>query len=96
MVGPSMRTRSTSPWAYFEVSAKGWKMVCFQAESLPGEHVLATYSHSIFRPVVPVKELFERLLKVGVTQHYAIVDGDWRAELAAFAEIMGFEFYDIR
>ena len=30
MVGPSMRTRSTSPWAYFEVSAKGWKMVCFQ------------------------------------------------------------------
>ena len=73
-----------------------YKMVCFQAESLPGEHVLATYSHSIFRPVVPVKELFERLLKVGVTQHYAIVDGDWRAELAAFAEIMGFEFYDIR
>ena len=43
-----------------------------------------------------VKELFERLLKIGVTQHYAIVDGDWRAELADFAEIMGFEFYDIR
>ena len=73
-----------------------YKMVCFQAESLPGDHVLATYSHSMFRPVVPVKELFERLLKIGVTQHYAIVDGDWRAELADFAEIMGFEFYDIR
>ena len=50
----------------------------------------------MFLPVVPVKELFERLLKIGVTQHYAIVDGDWRAELADFAEIMGFEFYDIR
>ena len=73
-----------------------YKLVCFQAESLPGEHVLATYSHSVFRPVVPVKELFERLLNIGVTQHYAIVDGDWRAELADFAEIMGFEFYDIR
>ena len=73
-----------------------YKMVCFQAESLPGDHVLATYSHSMFLPVVPVKELFERLLKIGVTQHYAIVDGDWRAELADFAEIMGFEFYDIR
>lgn len=73
-----------------------YKMVCFQAESLPGEHILATYSHSIFRPVVPVKELFEKLLKIGVTQHYAIVDGDWRAELADFAGIMGFEFYDIR
>lgn len=73
-----------------------YKMVCFQAESLPGEHILATYSHSIFRPVVPVKDLFERLLEIGVTQHYAIVDGDWRRELKDFAEIMGFEFYDIR
>lgn len=73
-----------------------YKLVCFQAESLPGEHILATYSHSIFKPVVPVKELFEKLLKIGVTQHYAIVDGDWRSELKYFAEIMGFEFYDIR
>ena len=73
-----------------------YKMVCFMAESLPGEHILATYSHSIFRPQVPVKELFARLLKVGVTQHYAITDGDYRKELGEFAEIMGFEFYDIR
>ena len=73
-----------------------YKMVCFMAESLPGDHILATYSHSIFRPEVPVKDLFERILKIGVTQHYAITDGDWRKELGEFAEIMGFEFYDIR
>ena len=52
-----------------------YKMVCFMAESLPGDHILATYSHSIFRPEVPVKDLFERILKIGVTQHYAITDG---------------------
>lgn len=40
-----------------------YKMVCFMAESLPGDHILATYSHSIFRPEVPVKDLFERILK---------------------------------
>ena len=81
-----------------------YKMIVFQAESLAAEktpqskikHLLATYSHTIFKPVVPVKELFEQILKIGATQHYAIVDGDCRAELKDFAEIMGFEYYDIR
>ena len=36
------------------------------------------------------------LLMIGATQHYAIVDGDWRKELEDFAEIMGFEFYNIK
>ena len=60
------------------------------------KHLLATYSHTIFKPVVPVKELFEQILRIGATQHYAIVDGDIRAELENFAEIMGFEFYSIK
>jgi L-arabinose isomerase len=42
-----------------------------------------------------VKELVEKILKIGATQHYAIVDGDYTAELEALAEIMGFEFYKI-
>ena len=58
-------------------------------------HLLATYSHSIFRPEVPVKDLFERILRIGATQHFAIVDGDVRAQLEAFANIMGFEFHSI-
>lgn len=79
----------------FEQDGK-YKLVCFLAESLPGEHILATYSHSIFKPQVPVKSLFEQLLKIGVTQHYAITDGDWTRELEAFAGIMGFEFHYIK
>ncbi len=81
-----------------------YKMIAFMAESLDAKdtpqskikHLLATYSHTIFRPVVPVKELWEKVLRIGATQHYAIVDGDCREELKAFAQIMGFEFYDIR
>jgi len=80
-----------------------YKLVTFMAESLSEKdtpqsnkkHLLATYSHTIFKPVVPVKELFENLLNIGVTQHYAIVDGDWRPQLEALAEIMGFEYYGI-
>lgn len=81
-----------------------YKMIVFQAESLAAEntpqssikHLLATYSHTIFKPVVPCKELWEKILRIGATQHYAIVDGDCRAELEAFANIMGFEFYNIK
>ena len=43
-----------------------------------------------------MKQLFEQVLKVGVTQHYAIADGDWRPQLEALAEMMGFEFYSIK
>ena len=81
-----------------------YKLITFMAESLSEKdtpqsakkHLLATYSHTIFRPVVPAKELWEQVLRIGATQHYAIVDGDWRPQLRDFAEIMGFEFYDIR
>ncbi|MBR6002614.1 MAG: hypothetical protein IK045_07105 [Bacteroidales bacterium] len=81
-----------------------YKLVTFMAESLSEKdtpqsskkHLLATYSHTIFKPVVPVKELWEKVLNIGVTQHYAIVDGDYRPQLEALAEMMGFEFYNIK
>lgn len=81
-----------------------YKLVCFMAESLDAKdtpqskkmHLLATYTHTIFRPEVPVKELFEKVLNIGTTQHFAVADGDWRPQLEALAEIMGFEFYNIK
>ena len=81
-----------------------YKLITFMAESLSEKdtpqsakkHLLATYSHTIFRPVVPAKELWEKVLNIGATQHYAIVDGDYREQLRDLASIMGFEFYDIR
>ena len=81
-----------------------YKLITFMAESLSEndtpqsakKHLLATYSHTIFRPVVPAKQLWEKVLNIGATQHYAIVDGDWREQLSDLASIMGFEFYDLR
>lgn len=72
-----------------------YKLVCTLVDSLEGGHILATYSHSIFKPVVPVKDLFEKILKIGTTQHFAIVDGDYCEDLAILAEIMGFEYHKI-
>ncbi|MBQ9548096.1 MAG: hypothetical protein IJV01_02920 [Bacteroidales bacterium] len=81
-----------------------YKLIAFLAESLSEKdtpqsakkHLLATYSHTIFKPVVPVKELWEQVLRIGATQHYAIVDGDWLSQLEALAGIMSFEFHCIR
>ncbi|MBO4455627.1 MAG: hypothetical protein J5695_05975 [Bacteroidales bacterium] len=98
-ISPGMKTVA----GLYEKNGK-YKLVTFMAESLDAKdtpqsskkHLLATYSHTIFKPVVPVKDLFERVLNIGVTQHYAIADGDWRPQLEALAEMLGFEFYDIR
>lgn len=96
-----------APFAWYRISAgrktmaqlvedQGkYKVVATLVDSLEGRHLLATYSHSIFRPVVPVKELFERILKIGTTQHFALVDGEYLEELSIFAEVMGFEYYEI-
>jgi len=73
-----------------------YKLVCTLVDSLEGEHLLATYSHSIFKPVVPVKRLFEEIIKIGTTQHFGIVDGDYTKELEDFAAIMDFDFYEIK
>ena len=81
-----------------------YKLITFLATSLSEKetpqstkkHLLATYTHTIFKPEVPVKELWEKVLRIGATQHYAIVDGDYRAQLEDLAEIMGFDFYSIK
>ena len=98
-ISPGLKTAA----GLYEEAGKH-KLVTFLAESLDASatpqskltHLLATYSHSIFRPEVPVKDLFERILRIGATQHFAIVDGDVRAQLEAFANIMGFEFHSIQ
>ena len=72
-----------------------YKLVATLVDSLEGDHILATYSHSIFRPVVPVERLFEEILKIGTTQHFAIVDGDYLRELGMLSEIMDFEYHAI-
>jgi len=73
----------------------GYKLVCTLADSLPGDHLLATYSHSIFKPLVPMEQLFERVMKIGTTQHFAVVDGDYREHLRLLSEMMNFEYHDI-
>lgn len=98
-ISPGMKTVA----GLYEQGGK-YKLITFLAESLSEKdtpqsskkHLLATYSHTIFKPQVPVTQLWEQVLRIGATQHYAIVDGDCRAQLEDLAAIMGFEFYNLQ
>lgn len=73
-----------------------FKMVCTVVDALPCEHTLASYSHGVFRhPTLSPEELFRNVLEIGVTQHYAIADGDFTAELEKLSGLMNFEFYKL-
>jgi L-arabinose isomerase len=72
-----------------------YKLVSTLVDSLEGEHLFATYSHTIFRPLIPVTTLFEKIIRIGTTQHFAVVDGDYRTELSILADLMGFEYFEI-
>ena len=72
------------------------KMVCTLVECLPTKHYLASYSHADFRhPTLSPEELFQRIGEIGVTQHYAIADGDCLDELEMLAKLCDFEFHRI-
>jgi L-arabinose isomerase len=69
------------------------KMVCTLVECLPTKHYLASYSHAEFRhATLTPEELFNKIIPIGVTQHYGIVSGDVTAELECLAKLCGFEY----
>ena len=70
-----------------------FKLLCFTAESLPGPHKLCGYCHSDFKVTGDAGRLFEEILKVGATQHFAAVAGDVTKELEYVASLCGFDFH---
>lgn len=70
-----------------------FKMVCALVDALPSKHFITSYSHGLFRPVgQDMLSFFHKLICEGVTQHYAVADGDHTAELKALAALMNFSF----
>lgn len=70
-----------------------FKMVGTLVEALPTKHFITSYSHGRFRPLNgDTEDLFEKLLQIGVTQHFAVVDGNYITELTYLAKIMNFDF----
>lgn len=73
-----------------------FQFVVSKVEALPTEHFLATYCHSLFRPVgEDCQQLFSQLIAQGVTQHYGIADGDLIPMVKDLAMMLGFEYKEV-
>lgn len=72
-----------------------FKMAAAVVDALECSHFLAGYSHGILQSRIPAEEFFDKLLNYGVTQHYALANGNWLKELSMTAELLGFEYLEI-
>lgn len=90
VIGPGEKTM-----VHLSQDGCSFKIAVAVVDALDCEHFLAGYSHGILKPRIPATEFFEKLLAFGVTQHYALTDGNWAAEITAFAELMGFDCLEI-
>jgi len=72
-----------------------FKLVCALVDSLEGQHFLSGTSHGLFRPRVPVDRFFEQLLRIGVTQHSVVADGDWRKPLRDLSAMADIDYYEV-
>lgn len=71
-------------------AGESFKIAVSVVDALDCGHFVAGYSCGMIRTRMPVTEFFQKLLDFGVTQHYALVDGNWSREIVCFAELMGF------
>ena len=78
-------------------SQKGkFQLVAGRVEALETEHFLATYSHSLFRPIgEDMRTFFTNLLNQGVTQHYGIADGNLMEALRDLSTMLNVEFREV-
>lgn len=72
-----------------------FKMAVTLAEAQDVDFFHASFCHGRLKMLTgSAEEVFGRLLAFGTTQHYAIVSGDFRRELAELAKIMDFEYLE--
>ena len=72
-----------------------FKIVCSVVDALKTNHFLSGYSHGLFKSRIPAEEFFAKLIDIGVTQHYGLVAGDFRAELKTLAQLLDFDYTEI-
>ena len=73
----------------------GIKMAATLVDALECDYFLAGYSHGLIRPRMDSGTFFSRLIEFGVTQHFALADGNWLKEASMAARLMGFDYLEI-
>jgi L-arabinose isomerase len=73
-------------------TGKGYRMVAFRGASLGGPRRVEGFAHALVRPELPVTTLLPRLMRYGMTQHFAVVPGDVAGVLAKWCQLSSIEF----
>jgi L-arabinose isomerase len=68
-----------------------FKMVITSGECLGGKDKLLGSPHAYVRIATPLAEFFEKAIRTGMTQHWALVHDDVVNELVALARVLGLE-----
>lgn len=74
--------------ANISFSVEGFKMVVASGEGLAGKIILEGSPHIYIKIKTPLPELFTRVVKTGITQHWAIVHEDVVDKLKFLSEIL--------
>jgi L-arabinose isomerase len=76
-------------------TGSGYRMIVFEGESLGSPSRLQGFPHALVRPNIPVNDLLRDLVKLGVTQHFAIAQSRISGVLSKWCSIMGVEYIQI-
>ncbi|MHB0875246.1 MAG: hypothetical protein ACYC5O_04270 [Anaerolineae bacterium] len=72
-------------------SEAGYRLTTFEGESVGGPKRLQGFAHALVRPDVPVVPLLHRLLRTGLTQHFAVARGRITGALAQWCRLSGIQ-----
>jgi L-fucose isomerase-like protein len=71
----------------------GYRLVTFEGQSQGAPRRLEGFAHAMVAPDVPVPLLLPRLVRRGMTQHFAVVPGRVSAILEKWCALSGVEFH---
>lgn len=72
------------------------KVVASKVKSIHGPHRIQGYTHSEFTVDGDINMFFEKLLSIGTTQHFVVVEGDYIKQLESLCKLCNFSFYYVQ
>lgn len=72
-----------------------YHFVTLNGESLESEKFIPGNVHSKIKLNVPIKDLFDDLVHLGVTQHFTMCYGNAKPRIKILADQLGFNYYDL-
>lgn len=71
------------------------KAAVWQGAAMAGQRMMEGYAHMLVTPEHDARDMFKRIVKLGLLQHWGTVHGDLRAELRCLAGMYGLDLVEL-